>query len=133
MELDLRAQLGAAQAKAYAEHDRAVLSVTEHYRSQMPAVKDAIWEVAWRRCLTKLGIEESSPLWTDMELPSVVVSSQLASEPQPNPESESATPPEQVPSENTITDLTVEQESVPEGDNPVPQSATDASQLSEEA
>jgi hypothetical protein len=129
LEHDLRVQLDAAQAKSEAEHDRAVLEVTENYRAQMPAVKDAIWEMAWRRCLTKLGVEESSPHWSDMELPSSVAA-HLTSQPDPELHPELST--EEVPADGTITDLTVD-EAVGGGNIPDPNSAIDASELNEEA
>ena len=70
VEHGLSDQLTAAEAKAEAEYDRAVLEVTENYKPQMPAVQDAVWGAAWKRCLSKLGVDPTSPLWTNMELPS---------------------------------------------------------------
>ncbi len=119
VELGLRAQLEASQTRVEAEHDRAVLEVTENYRAQMPAVKDAIWEMAWRRCLAKLGVDETSPLWADMELPSSLGTSQAHPASQPDPEPQPELPSEEVPADNTITDLTVD-DNVDEGDTPDP-------------
>ncbi len=68
-----------------------------------------------------------------MELLSVIATSQPASQPQPVPEPESESQSEQIQSDDVITDLTVEQDDAPEGNNPDPPSATDAPMLSEEA
>jgi len=61
VERELRQQLTTAEAKAEAEYDRAMLEVTDNYRAQMPKVQDAVWSMAWQRCLTKLGVDPSSP------------------------------------------------------------------------
>lgn len=88
VEHGLSDQLTAAEAKAEAEYDRAVLEVTEDYKAQMPTVQDTIWGTAWRRCLTKLGVDESSPHWANMELPSemAAVQDRLADQTPPDPE-----------------------------------------------
>jgi hypothetical protein len=126
VERDLRAQLTAAETKAEAEYDRAVEVITDNYRAQMPAVKDAVWEMAWRRCLSKLGVDESSPHWTDMELPSGVAVAQSP----PNPEAQPEALLEQtVLEENT----TAEAAAGTARGNQDPNIATDADQHSEEA
>lgn len=132
VEHGLREQLAAAEAKAEAEYDRAVEVITDNYRAQMPAVKDAVWEMAWRRCLSKLGVDESSPHWTDMELPSVVEAAQdcPAEQPIPNPEAESEPLLEQTLIEGAIANDAAEGN---DGGNLDSTLATDASRLSEEA
>jgi hypothetical protein len=121
-------ELASFEARAEAEHDRAVLEVTNNYRAQMPAVKDAIWEAAWQRCLTKLGIDKTSPYWLNMELPSEVVPVQ-----EPADDDQPELPQDQLQTDGTVTDLTIHRDDAPEGDNPDPPSATDAPLLSEEA
>jgi hypothetical protein len=132
VEHGLREQLAAAESKAEAEYDRAVEVITDNYRAQMPAVKDAVWEMAWQRCLSKLGVDESSPHWTDMELPSVVAAAQarLADQPPPNPEAESEPLLEQTPVEGAIANDAAEGN---DGGNLDSTLATDASRLGEEA
>jgi len=132
VEHGLSEQLTAAEAKAEAEYDRAVLEVTEDYKAQMPTVQDTIWETAWRRCLTKLGVDESSPHWVNMELPSemAAVQDQLADETPPVPGAQSGTPLEQTHMEENTT---AEAADGAAGGNPDPTLATDAQRLSEEA
>lgn len=36
----------------------------------MPAVKDDVWEMSWKRACAKMGLPADSPIWIDMELPS---------------------------------------------------------------
>lgn len=121
VEGDLRQQLATALVMAEKEYDRAVLVITDNYRAQMPMVKDAVWEAAWRRCLTKLEIDGSSPHWTDMELPSGATTSQPPSDPEPQPNSLS----EQNQTDDTTADL-ISDDAAAEGNVPDPNSATDA-------
>lgn len=48
----------------------------------MPAVKDHIWGTSWQRCLTVLDVDMSSPLWTNMELPSEIEAAARATQSQ---------------------------------------------------
>ena len=132
VELGLSNQLTVAEAKAAAEYDRAVLEVTEHYKAQMPVVQDAIWGAAWRRCLEKLGVDESSPHWSDMELPSKTAAAQVQAnaQAQPDPENQAEPPSEQTQTDGPHADLSAPEDA---GNNSGPNPATDASGLSEEA
>ena len=136
VELGLSNQLTAAEAKAAAEYDRAVLEVTEHYKAQMPVVQDTIWGAACKRCLTKLGVDPSSPFWTDMELPSAMAAVQdnLDAQAQPNLE---AQPQTQTQTDEIITDLTISGSGAAEGSaggtDADPNAATAANERSEEA
>ncbi len=132
-EQNLRSELVASNFRAEAEHDKAVLEVTDYYRAQMPAVKDAIWEAAWERCLTKLGVDKASPHWTNMELPSETVSVQvpLTLQDQSNPELQPETALERIQLEDVASDPTPSQAAV--GNELYPDPTTDASLLSKEA
>lgn len=48
-EQNLGLELIAAQSKAEAKYDWAVIEITENYQAQMTAVKDALWEASWKR------------------------------------------------------------------------------------
>lgn len=58
---DLRRQLEAANIRAVVEYNRGVDVAARDYVNQMPIVKDAVWDTAWRRCLTKLEVDLASP------------------------------------------------------------------------
>jgi hypothetical protein len=138
VERAFRQQLADAEAKAEAEYDRAVDVITDNYKAQMPAVQDAVWGAAWRRCLTKLGVDPSSPHWTEMELPSEVAIAYANSDAgaQPDPEVQPEPVAEQILPDEAITDLTIVEGDVAgalRGDNLVPHLAADAGQHSEEA
>lgn len=45
---------------------------TESYKSQMPGIQDQVFAAGWTACLRKSGAEESSSLWTGIDLPSMV-------------------------------------------------------------
>jgi hypothetical protein len=138
VERELRQELAAAKAKAEAEYDRAVVVITDNYTAQMPAVQDAVWSMAWQRCLTKLGVDPSSPHWTNMELPSEAAASQVNSDAgaQPDPEACPEPQAEQILRDETVnTSTSLGNESTEGlGDvNPDPNLAADAGQHSEEA
>jgi hypothetical protein len=136
VEQGLGNQLAAAEAKAEAEYDRAVLEVTANYKAQMPAVQDAIWGAAWRRCLEKLGIEESSPHWVNMELPSEMASAEAYPDAQVLPDQPMHSP-EPTQTEDTVPGLTITEDGNTEssvgGNGPDSNLAIDADQLDEEA
>lgn len=101
----------------------------------MPAVQDAVWGAAWQRCLTKLGVDSSSPHWTNMELPSEAAATQahLDAQTQPNSEAQPEYLLEQTQTDGAITDLTNVAEGTIGNDNPDPNSATVVEGHSEEA
>lgn len=138
VERGLRQQLADAEARAEAEYDRAVGVITDNYKAQMPVVQDAVWGAAWQRCLTKLGVDPSSPLWADMELPSEVAAAEANADAgaQPTLEAQPESATELTPPEETITDLIVLGDGAPAdlgGDNPDPNLATNVGQHGEEA
>lgn len=133
MERDLREQLAIAQMKVEVEYDRAVVVITDNYQAQMLVMKDAVWEMAWRRCLSKLGVEDSSPYCIDRELPSNTANAHPASQPQPDPMLQPELPLEQTQIDEAITDLIIPEDNVAEGNNSDPSLAANASMLSEEA
>ncbi|XP_058204764.1 uncharacterized protein LOC131318806 [Rhododendron vialii] len=60
-----------AKKAAYEEgYQKGFDTTTANYVEQIPAIQDQIWIACWETCLTKVGVAEDSPLWTDNELPS---------------------------------------------------------------
>jgi hypothetical protein len=45
---------------------------TDSYKNQMPGIQDQVFAAGWTACLKKSGAEESSPLWTEIDLPSTM-------------------------------------------------------------
>ncbi|XP_058216842.1 uncharacterized protein LOC131327720 [Rhododendron vialii] len=66
------------EAKAAFEkgYNEGIKVATESYTNQMPGIQDQVWVASWRACLEKAEIPESSPLWTNIELPSAAAGDQ---------------------------------------------------------
>ncbi|XP_058203015.1 uncharacterized protein LOC131317485 [Rhododendron vialii] len=67
-----------SEAKAAFEkgYNEGIKVATESYTNQMPGIQDQVWVASWRACLEKAEIPESSPLWTNIELPSAAAGDQ---------------------------------------------------------
>jgi hypothetical protein len=53
-------------------YNQGIAVATDSYKSQMPGIQDQVFAAGWTACLKKSGAEESSPLWTEIDLPSNV-------------------------------------------------------------
>ncbi|XP_058220679.1 uncharacterized protein LOC131330936 [Rhododendron vialii] len=64
-------EIDTAKKAAYEDgYQKGFDTTTANYVQQIPALQDQIWIACWETCLTKVGVAEDSPLWTDNELPS---------------------------------------------------------------
>lgn len=70
------AELETSKADLMIAHQRGynegIHIATESYKAQMRMLQDEIWAAAWVACLTKAGIAETSPLWIENDLLSIV-------------------------------------------------------------
>ena len=53
-------------------YNQGINVATESYTTQMPGIQDQVFAAGWTTCLKKSGVEESSSLWTEIDLPSIM-------------------------------------------------------------
>ena len=53
-------------------YNQGIIVATESYKTQMPGIQDQVFAAGWTACLKKSGAEESSSLWTEIDLPSIM-------------------------------------------------------------
>jgi dsDNA-specific endonuclease/ATPase MutS2 len=53
-------------------YNEGIAVATDSYKDQMPGIQDQVFAAGWTACLRKIGTAESSPLWTEIELPSIM-------------------------------------------------------------
>ena len=61
-----------AKASYQQGYNEGINVATESYKGQMPVIQDQVFAAGWTACLKKSGVAESSSLWAEIDLPSVM-------------------------------------------------------------
>ncbi|KAI8550679.1 hypothetical protein RHMOL_Rhmol06G0126600 [Rhododendron molle] len=70
---ELEVSKNEAKAAYQQGYNKGIRVATESYTDQMPGIQDQVFEAGWLACLKKSGTAESSPLWTEIDFPSIQV------------------------------------------------------------